>query len=52
LVAAPAVPVGTPASDDLRVLHRHFSSNESNPSLFDDEGRRSPSVRPRSRSLR
>ena len=43
------------AADDLR---RHFSSNESNPSLvMEDEtgtgsgGRRSPSMRPRSRSL-
>ena len=47
-------PAGTPighvpeASPDPR----HFSSNDSNPSLIDDEGRRSPSIRPRSRSLR
>jgi microtubule-associated serine/threonine kinase len=33
-------------------MHRHFSSNDSNPSLVDlEEGRRSPSLRPRSRSL-
>ena len=51
--------VGTPVSlgggDDSRVpaFPRHFSSNDSNPSLIDDEGgRRSPSIRPRSRSLR
>jgi len=37
---------------DLQTMHRHFSSNDSNPSLVDfDEGRRSPSLRPRSRSL-
>jgi len=41
-----------PNVEDLRSFHRHFSSNESNPSLIDDEGRRSPSIRPRSRSLR
>jgi microtubule-associated serine/threonine kinase len=52
-VATPTI--GTPvggghAQEDLRSIH-HFSSNDSNPSLFDDEGRRSPSIRPRSRSL-
>ena len=46
------VPIAGPGVDDLRSFHRHFSSNESNPSLIDDEGRRSPSIRPRSRSLR
>ncbi|XP_018024683.1 microtubule-associated serine/threonine-protein kinase 2-like isoform X2 [Hyalella azteca] len=30
---------------------RHFSSGESNPSIEDDAGRRSPMMRPRSRSL-
>lgn len=34
-----------------QALARHFSSNESNPSL-DDDGHRSPLLRPRSRSLR
>jgi len=56
---APAgTPMGTPvgpgsglASEDPRMFHRHFSSNDSNPSLIDDDGRRSPSIRPRSRSL-
>lgn len=51
-------PAGTPVTtEDARASsfhphHRHFSSNDSNPSLIDDEGRRSPSIRPRSRSLR
>ncbi|XP_046406823.1 microtubule-associated serine/threonine-protein kinase 3 isoform X10 [Ischnura elegans] len=39
-----------PTSDELRMLTRHFSSNDSNPSL-EEEGRRSPLQRPRSRSL-
>ena len=52
-----AASVGTPVGlggDDSRVpFPRHFSSNDSNPSLIDDDGgRRSPSIRPRSRSLR
>ena len=51
LVGTP-VPITGPNVEDLRSFHRHFSSNESNPSLIDDEGRRSPSIRPRSRSLR
>merc|ERR1711994_1027531 len=50
LVGTP-VPIAGPGVEDLRSFHRHFSSNESNPSLIDDEGRRSPSIRPRSRSL-
>mgnify|MGYP001338997678 CR=1 FL=1 len=47
-------PVGTPIGHVPEASHdpRHFSSNDSNPSLIDDEGRRSPSIRPRSRSLR
>ncbi|PSN47850.1 hypothetical protein C0J52_01244 [Blattella germanica] len=39
-----------PTSEELQMLTSHFSSNDSNPSL-DDEGRRSPFHRPRSRSL-
>ncbi|XP_042224337.1 microtubule-associated serine/threonine-protein kinase 3-like isoform X4 [Homarus americanus] len=42
--------VGSPAIDEVRHAHRHFSSGESNPSL-DEDGRRSPMNRPRSRSL-
>jgi len=39
-------------AQDLQAVHKHFSSNDSNPSLVDlEEGRRSPSLRPRSRSL-
>ena len=51
-LAGTPVPISGPGVEDLRSFHRHFSSNESNPSLIDDEGRRSPSIRPRSRSLR
>ena len=40
-----------PTSEELQMLTSHFSSNDSNPSI-DDEGRRSPFHRPRSRSLR
>ncbi|KAG8196773.1 hypothetical protein JTE90_014505 [Oedothorax gibbosus] len=36
--------------DDVHSSHTHFSSNESNPGLEED-GRHSPVVRPRSRSL-
>lgn len=44
--------VASPAVDEVRHAHmRHFSSGESNPSL-DEDGRRSPMNRPRSRSLR
>ncbi|XP_068082324.1 microtubule-associated serine/threonine-protein kinase 3 isoform X2 [Anabrus simplex] len=39
-----------PTSDELQMLTSHFSSNDSNPSLEED-GRRSPFYRPRSRSL-
>ncbi|XP_049805773.1 microtubule-associated serine/threonine-protein kinase 3 isoform X3 [Schistocerca nitens] len=39
-----------PTSDELQMLTSHFSSNDSNPSI-DDDGRRSPFYRPRSRSL-
>ncbi|KAK3854107.1 hypothetical protein Pcinc_039391 [Petrolisthes cinctipes] len=43
--------VASPAVDEVRHAHmRHFSSGESNPSL-DEDGRRSPMNRPRSRSL-
>lgn len=40
-------------SEELKAMHRHFSSNDSNPSLMDDDllSRKSPSIRPRSRSL-
>ena len=48
----PAGPAGTPIGHGPEADPRHFSSNDSNPSLVDDEGRRSPSIRPRSRSLR
>lgn len=42
---------GSPAVEELRHSHvRHFSSGESNPSI-DEDGRRSPMNRPRSRSL-
>ncbi|XP_063594034.1 microtubule-associated serine/threonine-protein kinase 3-like isoform X8 [Penaeus indicus] len=41
----------SPAVEEVRHSHiRHFSSGESNPSI-DDDGRRSPMNRPRSRSL-
>ena len=38
-----------PTADELRLLHQHFSSNESNPSA--EDGSKSPRMRPRSRSL-
>ena len=46
-----------PTPDDIRRIHKHFSSNESNPALDaanEDaaSGRKSPLMRPRSRSLR
>ena len=46
-------PASACMSEELKSMHRHFSSNDSNPSLLEDEnGRRSPSfLRPRSRSL-
>ncbi len=64
-IAAGASCAGGSGGDELRQMHRHFSSNESNPSLMEDDGssgaagggsgsvsgHRSPSIRPRSRSL-
>ena len=45
-----------PTADELQLLHKHFSSNDSNPGLEEEAqtaaGRRSPQMRPRSRSLR
>ena len=50
-----------PTPDDLRRIHKHFSSNESNPGIDVDDvtaagvaggGCKSPLIRPRSRSLR
>ncbi|XP_077981397.1 microtubule-associated serine/threonine-protein kinase 3-like isoform X2 [Glandiceps talaboti] len=39
-----------PTPDELTLLTKHFSSGEDNPGQEDD-GRKSPSIRPRSRSL-
>lgn len=48
-----------PTAEEMRILSRHFSSNESNPVAEETDstgtpvaGRRSPRMRPRSRSLR
>ncbi|KAG0729535.1 Microtubule-associated serine/threonine-protein kinase 2 [Chionoecetes opilio] len=50
-VGGPNYNIGSPAVDEVRHNHsRHFSSGESNPSI-DEDGRRSPMNRPRSRSL-
>ncbi|XP_041475365.1 microtubule-associated serine/threonine-protein kinase 1-like isoform X1 [Lytechinus variegatus] len=40
-----------PTPEDLQLLSQHFSSSESNVGGDQDDGRRSPSFRPRSRSL-
>ena len=50
-----------PTADELRLLHKHFSSSESNPGVDEggeagqgagSSGHKSPQIRPRSRSLR